>query len=216
MHSYKHRHTHAISKHSKCSSLHLVTRSALPLTQHSSTNTHKHIRTHFHTYPQTDTNKRTHTPQCNGCQDKNNVANDLEREKQRDSALCAYVSPDGKNLDKWWCAENLSVAWSGREGQSVMCVDALTTCKDDAEQVSELKCELKDIQIVIRFIFFALTFTSVVVTLGWVTGQGMTSCSPVFRYNTSGLIPGRSTNGCWLSETQTLRSGTHMVQIIST
>lgn len=56
------------------------TLSALPLTQHSSANTHKHIRTHFHTYPQTDTNKRTHTPQCNGCQDKNNVANDLDRE----------------------------------------------------------------------------------------------------------------------------------------
>lgn len=61
----------------------------------------------------------------------------------------------------------------------------------------------------------ALTLTSVVVTFGWVTLQGMTSGCFSFRYNTSGLIPGWSTNGCWLSETQTLRSGTHMVLIIS-
>ena len=76
--------THADSEHSKCFR-------PLPLTQHSSANTHKHIRTHFHTYPQTDTNKWTHTPQCNSCQDKNNVANDLDREKQLDSALCVHM-----------------------------------------------------------------------------------------------------------------------------
>lgn len=52
-----------------------------PLTQCLSINAHKHIRTHFHTYPLTDTNKWTHTPQRNGCQDKNNVVNYLEREK---------------------------------------------------------------------------------------------------------------------------------------
>ena len=60
----------------------------------------------------------------------------------------------------------------------------------------------------------ALTFDSVAVTLGWVTRQGMTSGCVSFMYNTSGLIASCSTNGCWLSETETLRSGTHTAQRI--
>lgn len=126
-----HRHTHADSKHYKCSSLHLVRLSTLPLTQHSSTNTHKHIRTHFHTYPQTDTNKRTHSPQSNGCQDKNNVANDLEKEKQRDGALCAYVRPDGKNWlgQVLMCGECEWCDWAEKDKVWRKCVDTLTTCR---------------------------------------------------------------------------------------
>lgn len=106
-----------------------------PLTQHSSTNTHNHIRTHFHTYPQMDANKRTHTPQLNGCQDKNNVANDLERGKQRYSALCAFCEP-------WWkkhvTRDDVQITWAvllsrgGHEGGHT-----LASGRDhDAEQIS--------------------------------------------------------------------------------
>ena len=179
-------HTKQTQPHTqRASTLNTPTLSTHPLTQHSSTNTHKHIRTHFHTYPQTDTNKRTHTPRSNGCQDKNNV-NDLERGR---SILCICEPRWERKRDKWWCAEKVSgVIW---QRWTWVCVYS-TWIKSHA-----------------------LTLTSVVVTFGWVTLQGMTSGCFSFRYNTSGLIPGGSTNGCWLSETQTLRSGTHTVLIIS-
>lgn len=54
----------------------------------------------------------------------------------------------------------------------------------------------------------ALTLTRAAVTFGWVTRQGKTSGCFSFMYNTSVSIPSCSTNGCWLSETQTLWSGT--------
>lgn len=53
-----------------------------------------------------------------------------------------------------------------------------------------------------------LTLTRVALRLGCVTRQGKTSGCFSFMYNTSVLMPSCSTNGCWLSETQTLWSGT--------
>lgn len=55
--------THADSKRSTHFSLQPPL--TLVFTQHSSANTHKHIRTHFYTYPQMDSNKRTRKPDSN-------------------------------------------------------------------------------------------------------------------------------------------------------
>lgn len=113
---------------------------------------------------------------------------------------------------KWWCAENVSGVTVQRTIHSLHV--QIWIQRESLHQVWIKKTSNLSACDFIH-IFLALTLTSVVVMLGWVTRQGMTSGCFSFMYNTSGLIPGCSTNGCWLSETQTLRSGTHIVQIIS-
>lgn len=136
--------------------------------------------------------------------------------KENESLQCVHM---WALKEKTGMSDDVQRIWAWRD-----CVKKYKLWHEHADTYDMYRADLctkmwieiwKAIQIVISFIFFSLTLTSVVVTLGWVTRQGMTRGCFSFRYNTSGLIPGSSTNGCWLSETQTLWSGTHIVQIIS-